>query len=238
MNRIAQNLADAYPEADKDSGISLIPLKTDVVGNVKGILLVLFGAVSFVLLIACANVANLLLARSTGRAREFAIRAALGASPARVIRQLLTESVLLGIAGGCIGLVLAKLGARGLRAAFADSLPPSEEFALDGHVLFYTLGISVLTGIVFALIPALKTLRPDSHETLKEGGRGSSGARHRTQSVFIVVEMAMAVVLLIRAGLMIRTLSALRNVNPGFCPRNVLPIPISSTSQSAATSDQ
>jgi predicted permease len=194
--------------------------------------------VSFVLLIACANVANLLLARSTGRAREFAIRAALGASPARVVRQLLTESVLLGIAGGCIGLVLAKLGVRVLVAALSDSLPRSEEIALDGHVLFYTLGISVFTGIVFGLIPAFKTLRPNTHETLKEGGRGSSGARHRTQSVFVVVEMAMAVVLLIGAGLMIRTLSALGNVNPGFDPRNVLTFSISSTSNAAFTPDQ
>ncbi len=238
MNRIAENLAVAYPEADKDSGISLIPLKTDVVGNVRGILLVLLGAVSFVLLIACANVANLLLARSTGRAREFAIRSALGASPARVIRQLLTESILLGIAGGCIGLLLAKLGVRVLLAALSDNLPRAEEITLDGHVLFYTLGISVLTGIVFGLIPALKTLRPDTHETLKEGGRGSSGARHRTQSVFIVVEMAMAVVLLIGAGLMIRTLSALGNINPGFDPRNVLTFSISSTSNAAFTPDQ
>jgi predicted permease len=120
----------------------------------------------------------------------------------------------------------------------ASNVPRSEEISLDGHVLFYTLGISVLTGIVFGLIPALKTLRPDTHETLKEGGRGSSGARHRTQSVFIVVEMAMAVVLLIGAGLMIRTLSALGNVNPGFDPRNVLTFAISSTSHSAATADQ
>ena len=238
MNRIAENLAAAYPEADKGTGVSLIPLKADVVGNVKGILLVLLGAVSFVLLIACANVANLLLARSTGRTREFAIRAALGASPARVIRQLLTESVLLGVAGGCIGLLLAKLGVRVLLATLATNVPRSEEIALDSHVLFYTLGISVLTGIVFGLIPALKTLRPDTHETLKEGGRGSSGARHRAQSVFIVVEMAMAVVLLIGAGLMIRTLSALGNVNPGFDPRNVLTFAISSTSNSAATADQ
>ena len=238
MNRIAENLAAAYPEADKGTGVSLIPLKADVVSNVKGILLVLLGAVSFVLLIACANVANLLLARSTGRTREFAIRAALGASPARVIRQLLTESVLLGIAGGCIGLLLAKLGVRVLLATLATNVPRSEEIALDSHVLFYTLGISVLTGIVFGLIPALKTLRPDTHETLKEGGRGSSGARHRAQSVFIVGEMAMAVVLLIGAGLMIRTLSALGNVNPGFDPRNVLTFAISSTSNSAATADQ
>jgi predicted permease len=238
MSRIAENLAVAYPEADKGSGVSLIPLKTDVVGNVKGILLVLLGAVSFVLLIACANVANLLLARSTGRAREFAIRAALGASPARVIRQLLTESLLLGIAGGCIGLLLAKLGVRLLVAALSNSLPRVEEIALDGHVLMYTLGLSVLTGVVFGLIPALKTLSLHTQETLTEGGRGSSGARHRTQSAFIVVEMAMAVVLLIGAGLMIRTLTALGNVNPGFDPRNVLTFSISSASRGAVSADQ
>jgi predicted permease len=238
MNRVAANLAAAYPEADKGMGINLISLKTDAVGNVKGILLVLFGAVSFVLLIACANVANLLLARSTGRRREFAIRAALGASPARVIRQLLTESVLLGTAGGVIGLMLAKFGVGVLIAALGDTVPRSEEITLDSHVLFYTLAISVLTGIVFGFIPALKLMRPDTHETLKEGGRGSSGARHRTQSVFIVVEMAMAVVLLIGAGLMIRTLSALGNINPGFDPRNVLTFSISSTSNAAPTADQ
>jgi predicted permease len=240
MKRVAANLAVAYPEADKGMGATLIPLKTDVVGNVKGILLVLLGAVSFVLLIACANVANLLLARSTGRAREFAIRAAMGASPMRVIRQLLTESVLLGIAGGCIGLVLAKLGVRVLIATLGDSVPRSEEITLDSHVLFYTLGISVLTGVVFGLIPALKLMRPDTHETLKEGGRGGSGARHRTQNVFIVVEMAMAVVLLIGAGLMIRTLSALGNINPGFDPHNVLTFSISSSSgsNSAPTADK
>jgi predicted permease len=238
MDRIAENLATAYPEADKGSGIALVPLKTDVVGDVKGILLVLLGAVSFVLLIACANVANLLLARSTGRAREFAIRSALGASPARVIRQLLTESVMLGIAGGGIGLLLAKLGVRGLLAALPENMPRADEIALDGHVLLYTLGISLLTGIVFGLIPALKAMRPDMHETLKEGGRGSSGARHRTQSAFIVVEMAMAVVLLIGAGLMIRTLAALWNINPGFDPHNVLTFSLSLTSDPAITPNQ
>jgi predicted permease len=238
MDRIAENLATAYPEADKGSGIALVPLKTDVVGDVKGILLVLLGAVSFVLLIACANVANLLLARSTSRAREFAIRSALGASPARVIRQLLTESVMLGIAGGGIGLLLAKLGVRGLLAALPENMPRADEIALDGHVLLYTLGISLLTGIVFGLIPALKAMRPDMHETLKEGGRGSSGARHRTQSAFIVVEMAMAVVLLIGAGLMIRTLAALWNINPGFDPHNVLTFSLSLTSDPAITPNQ
>src|SRR6059058_385374 len=142
MNRVAENLAAAYPEADKGSGVTLVPLKTDVVGDVRGILLVLLGAVSFVLLIACANVANLLLARSTGRAREFAIRSALGAGPFRVVRQLLTESVLLGIAGGCIGLGLAKLGTKVILAALPGTLPRVEEISLDAHVLAYTFGIS------------------------------------------------------------------------------------------------
>ena len=238
MSRVAENLAAAYPEADKGSGVTLVPLKTDVVGDVRGILLVLLGAVSFVLLIACANVANLLLARSTGRAREFAIRAALGAGPARVVRQLLTESVLLGIAGGLIGLALAKLGTKVILAALPDTLPRTEEISLDSHVLLYTFGLSLLTGIAFGLVPALKALRPDLHETLKEGGRGASGARHRAQGVFVAIEMAMAVVLLIGAGLMIRTLSALWNVNPGFDASNVLTFEISSTSDPSVTADQ
>ncbi len=238
MDRVAQNLEATYPEADKGSGVALIPLKTDVVGDVRGILLVLLGAVSFVLLIACANVANLLLARSTGRAREFAIRSALGAGPFRVVRQLLTESVLLGIAGGCIGLGLAKLGTKVILATLPGTLPRVEEITLDAHVLFYTFGISLLTGVAFGLVPAVKAMRPDMHETLKEGGRGSSGARHRTQSVFVAFEMAMAVVLLIGAGLMIRTLSALWGVNPGFEARNVLTFEISSSSDPSITADK
>ena len=238
MNSVAQNLAAAYPDADKGSGITLVPLKTDVVGSVRGILLVLLGAVSFVLLIACANVANLLLARATGRSREFAIRSALGASPGRVIRQLLTESVMLGIAGGGIGLLLAKLGTQAILAALPATLPRTDEIGIDGHVLLFTLGISVVTGIVFGLVPALNAMQPDMHATLKEGGRGSSGARHRTQSVFVAVEMAMAVVLLIGAGLMIRSLAALWNVNPGFDARNVLAFDISSTSGPGTTAPQ
>jgi len=238
MTRIAENLASAYPESNKDSGISLVPLKTDVVGNVRGILLVLLGAVSFVLLIACANVGNLLLARSTGRAREFAIRQALGAGPARVVRQLLTESVLLGLIGGGAGVLLARLGVRVLPAALLANVPRSEEIAVDGRVLLYALGVSILTGVVFGLVPALKTLKNDTHDTLKEGGRGGSGARHRTQRAFIALEMAMAVVLLIGAGLMIRTLTALSSVDPGFDPKNVLSFAISSTSDQAATADQ
>jgi predicted permease len=238
MDSVAQNLAAAYPEADKGTGITLVPLKTDVVGDVRGILLVLLGAVGFVLLIACANVANLLLARSTGRTREFAIRSALGASPARVIRQLLTESVMLGITGGAIGLLLAKFATKAIVAALADVLPRADEIALDSHVLLFTAGVSILTGLVFGLAPAIKMLRPQLSETLKEGGRGSSGARHRTQSVFVVVEMAMALVLLVGAGLMIRSLAALWGINPGFDPRNALSFATSLTSDPSVTPGQ
>jgi predicted permease len=237
MDAIAQNLAAAYPEANKGRGITLVPLKTDVVGDVRGVLLVLLGAVGFVLLIACANVANLLLARSTGRTREFAIRSALGASPARVVRQLLTESVLLGIVGGAIGLLLAKFSIKAIVAALGDTLPRAEEITLDAHVLLFTAGVSILTGIVFGLVPAIKMLQPHLSETLKEGGRGSSGARHRTQSVFVVVEMAMALVLLVGAGLMIRSLAALWGINPGFDARNVLSFETSLTSDPSVTPD-
>lgn len=238
MNSIAQNLALAYPEADKGTGITVVPLKNDVVGNVRGILLVLLGAVGFVLLIACANVANLLLARSTGRTREFAIRSALGASPSRIIRQLLTESVLLGITGGAIGLFLATFATKTIVTALADTLPRADEITLDSSVLLFTAGVSILTGLVFGLAPAIKMLRPQLNETLKEGGRGSSGARHRTQTVFVVVEIAMALVLLIGAGLMIRTLAALWGINPGFDPRNVLSFATSLTSDPSITADQ
>jgi predicted permease len=230
FDSVAANLAATYPDSDKGSGIAVVPLKTDVVGDVRGVLLVLLGAVSFVLLIACANVANLLLARSTGRTREFAVRSALGASPARVIRQLLTESVILSLAGGALGLLLAKWGTRLILAALPDALPRTEAIALDARVLLFALGVSVLTGIVFGLAPSLKTLRPDIHETLKEGGRGSSGSRHRTQRIFVAIEMALAVVLLIGAGLMIRSLAALWSINPGFEPNNALAFSISQTS--------
>ncbi len=238
MQSVAQNLAAAYPDVDKGTGVTTVPLKTDVVGDVRGILLVLLGAVTFVLLIACANVANLLLARSTGRAREFAIRSALGAGPARVIRQLLTESVLLGIAGGAIGLLLAVWGTRAILAALPDVLPRADEINMNWHVLLFTAATSLLTGIFFGLVPALKAMRPDMHETLKEGGRGSSGSRHRTQSIFVVVEVAMALVLLVGAGLMIRSLIALTKIDPGFDARNVLSFSTSITSDNKVTPAQ
>ncbi len=230
LDSVSANLASAFPDVDKDTGITLVPLKEDVVGDVRGTLLVLLGAVTFVLLIACANVANLLLARSTGRFREFAIRTAVGASPARIVRQLLTESVLLGVAGGVAGLLLAEWSTLLILKSIPDILPRADEIHLDWHVLLFTAAISIVTGLIFGLAPALKTLRTGMHETLKEGGRGSSGARHRTQGILVTVEVAMALVLLVGAGLMIRSLLALSHIDPGFDPHNVLTFSTSLTS--------
>ncbi|MFZ3364582.1 MAG: ABC transporter permease [Candidatus Acidiferrales bacterium] len=222
MASIGHNLAVTYPDADKGRGIGVTPVKQEMVQNIEPFLLVLLAAVSFVLLIACVNVANLLLARSTGRAREFAIRAALGASQGRVVRQLLTESMLLALAGGGLGLLVAAWGTSAGLSILPSTLPRANDVHMDPRVLLFTLIISLVAGILFGLAPALRTSHPDLHETLKEGGRGGSGARYRTQGVFVVVEMALAVVLLVGAGLTIRTLVGLWSVNPGFDPHNVL----------------
>src|SRR6202035_2533952 len=213
---------EAYPVEDKDSGVTVMSLKESMVREIRPFLLVLMGAVGFVLLIACVNVANLSLARSMSRSREFAIRSALGAGTYRVLSQLLTESVLLAGAGGALGLLLAIWGRAGALRLVSDSLPRVQEVRLDGRVLAFTLVISLLSGILFGLAPALKILRPDLQMTLKEGGRGSSGGRHRAQGIFVAIELSMAVVLLIGAGLMLRTLSRLWNVSPGFNPNHVL----------------
>jgi predicted permease len=227
MEQIARTLSAQYPDADKGAGIYLVPLKKDIVGEVEPFLLVLLGAVAFVLLIACVNVANLQLARSSSRAREFAIRAALGAGQARVIRQLLTESVLLGLAGGVIGLCFAAWGTQAALRILPETLPRAQDVGLDWRVLLFTLIVSMAAGVVFGLAPALKTSHPNLQETLKESGRGNSGAKHRALGVFVVVEMALALVLLVGAGLMIRSLIDLWDVNPGFNPRNVLTFAVS-----------
>jgi predicted permease len=235
MDTIARNLAATYPEADKDMGITLVSMKEDMVGNVQPFLLVLLAAVGFLLLIACANVASLLLARSMGRSGEFAIRAALGASHSRVIRQLLTESILLGGLGGVFGLLLAFGGTKAVIGMLPGALPRASEVTLDGRVLLFTFGVSLFAGIVFGLAPALKSSRVDLREILKEGGRGASGARHRLQGIFVAVEVAMALVLLAGAGLMLRSLAALWRVNPGFTPNHAITFDLSMPSSSTTT---
>jgi predicted permease len=222
LNRVMQNLAALYPEANRGNGAKLVPLKEQLVGDVRLTLLLLLGAVGFVLLIACVNVSNLLLARSTGRTREFAVRAALGAGQWRLLRQLLTESILLALAGGGLGLLLAAWGTRAALGVLPTALPRAHEVGLDGRVLLFTLAVSLLTGILAGLAPALQVSHWRLAEMLKAGGRAMSGGRHRAQGALVAVEMALALVLLIGAGLMIRTLSALWQVDPGFRPDNVL----------------
>jgi predicted permease len=233
---IARNLAAEFPVADKDVGIALVSMKEDIVGNVEPFLLVLLAAVGFLLLIACANVANLLLARSIGRSREFAVRAALGASRMRVIRQLLTESILLAGMGATLGLVLTFWGTHALLNALPGTLPRTSEVHLDSRVLLFTVVLSLLAALIFGFAPALKSSRTNLQEILKESGRGSSGTRHHMQRAFVAVEVSMALVLLVGAGLMLRSLSALWRVDPGFNPNHAITFSLSMPSTSATTS--
>jgi predicted permease len=222
MAGVTASLAAEYPNADKGISAALFPLRDEMLGKVKPYLLVLLGAVGFVLLIACVNVANLLLARATSRGREFAVRAALGAGQGRIVRQLLTESVLLALAGGGLGLLLAWWGTRGTLSVLPAALPRAGEIGIDARVLLFTLAVSLLAGVLFGLAPALKTARPDLHDTLKEGGRTGSRARSRTQGVFVVAQVGVTLVLLVGAGLMLRSLTALWSVDPGFRTENVM----------------
>ena len=227
LNSVMGRLATAYPDTNRGNGAKVSSLKERMIGGIGSTLWLLLGAVGFVLLIACVNVSNLLLARSTSRTREFAIRAALGAGRWRLLRQSLVESIFLALAGGGLGLVVASWGTNAALALLPTTLPRATEIRLDSRVLIFTLAISLLTGILSGLAPALKTSRWRLSETLKEGGRGSSRARGRAQGVLVAVEMALALVLLIGAGLMIRSLNALWNVDPGFRSDNVLTFSLS-----------
>ncbi|HWG50319.1 MAG TPA: ABC transporter permease [Candidatus Acidoferrales bacterium] len=236
MDVVARHLGDAYPVADKAVGVTLVSMKQDIVGNVQPLLLVLLAAVGFLLLIACTNVANLLLARSLGRRREFAVRAALGASQMRVVRQLLTESFLLASLGGGMGLLLAFYGTTAVLNVLPGSLPRAGEVSLDGTVLVFTLALSLFAAIIFGLAPALKSSSINVQEVLKESGRGSTGTRQRLQGMFVAGEVAMALVLLIGAGLMLRSLAALWRVNPGYDPSHALTFVVSMPSSPTTTS--
>jgi predicted permease len=235
MSGVANHLAEVYPDIDKGQGITLVPLKQNLVGDVQPFLLMLLAAVGFVLLIACANVANLLLARSMSRTREFAIRNALGAGSGRVVRQLLTECVLLALIGGALGTLLATWGTKAALKLLPDALPRCNEIHLDARALLFTLGASVFAGMLFGLIPAFKSARSDIQGTLRASGRGLTGTRHRTQSAFVAMEMALAVVLLVAAGLMIRSLTKIWGVDPGFDPNNVVSFSFSTAQSLGAT---
>ena len=224
MDTISQRLAEQYPADDKGWGALVLPLREDIVGDVRPTLLVMLGAVGFVLLIACANVANLTLVRTMGRRKEIAIRTALGAGRRRVLQQILAESVLLALGGGALGLGLSILGTKLVVKLLTDELPKFYDVHLNVPVLAFTLGMALATGILAGLLPALSAARGNPNEALKQGlGRtDAEGGHNRTRGVLMVTEVALSLVLLFGAGLMIRTIWALQSVNPGYDARNVL----------------
>ena len=224
LDSLARRMELQYPETNAGLGIRLVALRTQITGNIRPALLVLFGATAFVLLIACTNLANLLLVRATVRQGEMSLRLALGASRTRLVRQLLTESALLGLLGGILGLMLAFAATHLLFSHSPSNLPRTNEIAVDGRVLTFTLGLSVFTGLIFGLVPALQASKPDLIRTLKVGGSGFTMGRgwHRLRLLLVASEMALALVLLIGASLMIRSFFRLQEVNIGLDPLNVL----------------
>ena len=224
MDTIGSRLAKQYPDFNTNWGVNLVPLRTQFSGEIRKALLILLGAVGFVLLIACANVANLLLARGVARQKEMAVRAALGAGRSRIIRQLLTESLLLAGLGGALGLMLAWQGIAALVALSPPDLLGPSSVTINWPVLGFTLGVSLLTGIIFGLVPAFEAARFDLHESLKESGKNIGGGirSHRLRNAFVVAQVALALVLLVGAGLLIKSFSRLQSVDPGFDAKNVL----------------
>jgi putative ABC transport system permease protein len=220
---IAAQLEEQYPDSNTGWNLRLLSLREQLVGGSRTAVFILFGAVGLVLLIACANVANLLMVRAAARQKEIALRTALGASRLRILRQMLTESLLLSILGGALGALLAVWGVQLLVSLSADSLPPTVNVNIDLTVLAFTLLISLATGLLFGLAPAFRTVQSNLIDSLKDGARGSEGTlRNRTRSLLVVFESALAVILLIGAGLLVRSLIALQRVDPGFDVNNVL----------------
>jgi putative ABC transport system permease protein len=229
MKAIAAQMAEEYPKTNAGNGVTMTPLREYFVGDLRASLIMLLAAVGFVLLIACANVANLMLARAASRSREIAVRKAMGASRFRIVRQLLTESVMLALVGGVVGLLLAMWGVDVLRRASLDLLPTTADIGLDRNVLLFTFGVSLLTGIIFGLAPALQASKHDLSESLKEGGRSGAdgGARNRVRSLLVVSEVALSLVLLVGSGLLVRSFLLLRETDAGFRQENLLTMQVS-----------
>ena len=227
LNMIAARLEQQYPESNKGRRVLVIPLHESFVGDVRQPLLILLGSVGLVLLIACANVANLLLVRSSTRQKEMAVRVALGANRRALIRQLLTESVLLVALGATLGILLALWGTTFIVSQLPDGIPRLQEAQVDARVLVFTLAVSLLTGLLFGLAPALQASRPNLTEGLREGDRGSSGRRQRLRSVLVVSEVALTLTLLVGAGLLIQSFRRVLQVDPGFKAQNLLTMQVS-----------
>jgi len=240
MAGIAAGLEKDYPKSNEGTGAAVFSLHSEIVGDVKKPLLIFLGAVAFILLIGCANVANLMLARASARHREIAVRVALGASRWRLIRQMLIESVLLGLAGGAAGLLLALWGIEFLSAAAQKmSVPRAGSIGLDGRVLMFTFAASIVSGLIFGLAPAFQASKPDLNDALKEGGRSAGSVhRSRTRNLLVVSETALAFVLLVGAGLLINSFLKLRAVDPGLQPDNVLTMNISLPRQKYSQPEQ
>jgi len=221
VHRLEQDFPNGYP-VSRRFGFSVKPLLEQVVGDVRSALYALVGAVSCVLLVACANVANLLLARAAAREKEMAIRTAIGASRWQMLRQLLTESVLLAVLGGLLGLVFAAGGLNALRQLDPGNIPRLQNIGLDRRVLAFTSGIVLVTSLMFGLAPALRNLRVNLSATLKEGGRGLVSGHHRLRNLLVIAEIALSLVLVVSAGLLIRSFVRVQQVQPGFVPKNVL----------------
>jgi predicted permease len=237
MNTLQEHINELNPTTEKGQSTFILPLKQEIVGDVGETLLLLLAAVGLVLLIACANVANLLLARSAVRAHEFAVRRALGASRLQIVRQLITESVLLSFAGGLFGLAIAKLTLMAILASFPGGLPRVENIGVNTSVVLFAFGLSIAVGILFALVPALKCGNTDVQTGLREGGRGSSANHQRTQSGLVIAQIALALVLLSGAGLLFRSMLNLWAVNLGFDTQHIVTFQIGlapSVTQSAA----
>jgi len=222
MSAIGGRLAKQYPDSNDEVGVSAIPLREDMVGDIRPVLLVLLAAVGFVLLIGCANVANLLLARASARAKEISIRTALGASRRRLISQMLTESVLLALVGGILGIVLAAWAVPALLTLSPPDVRGFGSIGLNRDVLGFSLAVSVLSGILFGLAPAIQASHWNVNESLKEGERGSSGVHARTRSALVVSEVGLSLLLLVGAGLLVRSFERLMHVDPGFDPKRLL----------------
>ncbi len=237
---IFRRLEQEYPQANKGLALAVEPLHEQVVGKTRPALIILFGAVSFVLLIACANVANLMMARATSRQKEIALRTALGASSSRIARQLLVESVLLALVGGVFSLMLSTAGMRVLLALGPSSLPRLDTITLDLPTLAFTLGVSIITGLLFGLAPVLQTRKWNWHDALKESTRGSSAGRGRVNArrLLVISEVALALMLLVGGGLMVRSFSRLRAVDPGFNPDNLLTMTVSLAGSTHSTRPQ